>query len=233
MKIAIVDDDEMVCNDLIRYINAFNVKYDFDFQSESFLSCEQIYPKILNGNHYDLILLDIEFPGMNGTEFGRLLRGKLRKYDTQIIFISAVKDYAMDLFKICPIDFLIKPIKQDDLQNCLLSFITHYRKIDGFLDYVYENTKHRIKVRDVLYLKSQGKRVEIHSETCEAFSVYGKIIDLITDHEDTFICIARGLYVNTYHIIDVTTKQIKLKNGEVLCISRSKQNIVRDRLAEL
>ncbi len=50
--------------------------------------------------------LDIEFPEMKGTEFGLQLRRQMKNYDTQIVFISTIRDYAMELFKIRPIAFL-------------------------------------------------------------------------------------------------------------------------------
>ena len=76
-----------------------------------------------------MIFLDIEFPGMNGIELGKLLRMKMKNYDTQIIFISAVKDYAMDLFPVRPIDFLIKPITEETLRSCLLTYMAYFESL--------------------------------------------------------------------------------------------------------
>ena len=74
IKIAVVDDDEFICKEIVRLISKFNICYDFDFRPEYYCSCEEIYNSIIKGFNYDLIFLDIEFPEMNGTEFGKLLR---------------------------------------------------------------------------------------------------------------------------------------------------------------
>lgn len=232
IKIAVVDDDELTCKEIVRLISKFNVCYDFDFRSEYYCSCEEIYNSIVGGCNYDLIFLDIEFSGMNGTEFGKIIRMKMKNYDTQIIFISAVKDYAMELFKIRPIEFLVKPITEEMLRLCILSYMTHFENSNGFLEYTLENTKHRIKIREVLYLESNKKKTEFHTRNA-AFSVYGKAVDIIGDHKNEFICISRGVYVNIQHIVEATTKEVYLTDNSKLYISRGCQNTVRDRLSEI
>lgn len=192
----------------------------------------RIYRKLTAGMEYDLIFLDIEFPEMKGIDFGNLLRRKLKNYDTQIVFISSIKDYAMDLFQSRPIEFLIKPITYERFSSCMLTYMTHYENSNGFLEYTMDNIKHRIRVREVLYLESYGKKVEFHT-TRGDFMTYGKITDIIADYTDKFVCIARGIYVNVQHIIEATPKEILLTNNRTLRISRGCQNAVRDRLSEI
>lgn len=232
IKIAVVDDDEIICKEIVRLISKFNICYDFDFRSEYYCSCEEIYNNIVNGCNYDLIFLDIEFSGMNGTEFGKILRMKMKNYDTQIIFISSIKDYAMELFKIRPIEFLVKPITEETLRSCMLTYMTHYENSNGFLEYTLENIKHRIRIREVLYLESNRKKTEFHTRS-SIFSVYGKAVDIIGDNKNKFICISRGVYVNIQHIIEATTKEVHLTDNSKLYISRGCQDTVRDRLSEI
>lgn len=232
IKIALVDDDKLLHKEMEEHFSRFQIAYDFDFNVEFFLSCEEIYRKLTAGMEYDLIFLDIEFPEMKGTDFGNLLRRKLKNYDTQIVFISSIKEYAMDLFQARPIEFLIKPITYEKFSACMLSYMTHYENSNGFLEYTMENIKHRIRVREVIYLESQGKKVEFHTNK-GYFMTYGKVVDIIADYADKFVCISRGIYVNVQHIIEATPKEILLTNNCSLRISRGCQNAVRDRLSEI
>lgn len=232
IKIALVDDDKLLHKEMEEHFNRFQIAYDFDFSVDFFLSCEEIYHKLIEGMEYELIFLDIEFPEMKGTDFGKLLRRKLKNYDTQIVFISSVKEYAMDLFQTRPIEFLIKPIAYEKFSACMLTYMTHYENSNGFLEYTMENIKHRIRIREVLYLESHGKKVEFHTKRRD-FMTYGKTTDIIADYTDKFICIARGIYVNVQHIIEATPKEILLTNNHTLRISRGCQSAVRDRLSEI
>jgi DNA-binding LytR/AlgR family response regulator len=169
---------------------------------------------------------------MKGTEFGLQLRRQMKNYDTQIVFISTIRDYAMELFKIRPIAFLIKPITYEDLCKCLQDYMLDYSNSDSFLEYISENTKHKIKLKEVSYLESNGKKVIFHTKT-EEFAVNGKISSIIEGNGSKFLCISRGVYVNIKHIIKATSKEVTLEDGTSLFISRGQQSIVRDRLSEL
>ncbi len=232
LRIAVIDDDKTLLCDMHKLFDRFIIAYDFDFTVEYFSSCEDIYAKFKAGEKYDLLFLDIEFPEMKGTEFGLQLRRQMKNYDTQIVFISTIRDYAMELFKIRPIAFLIKPITYEDLCKCLQDYMLDYSNSDSFLEYISENTKHKIKLKEVLYLESNGKKVIFHTKT-EEFAVNGKISSIIEGNGSKFLCISRGVYVNIKHIIKATSKEVTLEDGTSLFISRGQQSIVRDRLSEL
>ena len=215
LRIAVIDDDKTLLCDMHKLFDRFIIAYDFDFIVEYFSSCEDIYVKFKAGEKYDLLFLDIEFPEMKGTEFGLQLRRQMKNYDTQIVFISTIRDYAMELFKIRPIAFLIKPITYEDLCKCLQDYMLDYSNSDSFLEYISENTKHKIKLKEVLYLESNGKKVIFHTKT-EEFAVNGKISSIIEGNGSKFLCISRGVYVNIKHIIKATSKEVTLEDGTVL-----------------
>lgn len=58
---------------------------------------------------FDLCILDIEMPGMDGLSVAGLLSGK------PIIFTTAYKEYAATAFELNAIDYLVKPLKKDRL----------------------------------------------------------------------------------------------------------------------
>src|SRR5690349_13203165 len=60
----------------------------------------------LNSNPVDLLLLDIEMPGMTGLE----LIKKMGNKRPLIIFTTAKSDYAVEAFELNVIDYLVKPI---------------------------------------------------------------------------------------------------------------------------
>jgi len=57
---------------------------------------------------FDLCILDIEMPEMNGLQVANLLNGK------PVIFTTAYKEYASEAFDINAIDYVSKPIKKND-----------------------------------------------------------------------------------------------------------------------
>lgn len=63
---------------------------------------------------FDLCILDIEMPEMNGLQIARLLHGK------PVIFTTAYKEYAADAFDLNAIDYVRKPVSLDRLQQAVV-----------------------------------------------------------------------------------------------------------------
>ncbi|HEX4938225.1 MAG TPA: response regulator, partial [Candidatus Kapabacteria bacterium] len=67
--------------------------------------------------HPDLILLDIRMPGMDGLKAA----SRLSESDNPpaIVFCTAYDEHAIAAFKVNAIDYLLKPVRQEDLEKAL------------------------------------------------------------------------------------------------------------------
>lgn len=85
---------------------------------------------------FDLILLDVQMPGMDGFEVAELLRGKNESKDIPIIFITAIskeQKYIHRGYEVGAQNYLFKPIDPDVLRH----------KVQVALDY----SRYRKKMR--------------------------------------------------------------------------------------
>ncbi|MDB4539264.1 LytTR family DNA-binding domain-containing protein [Saprospiraceae bacterium] len=71
--------------------------------------------QFLNENTVDVVFLDIEMPEMNGFDFIK----SFSKVNFHVIFTTAYDEYAIDAFKISAIDYLLKPIDEDEIRTAL------------------------------------------------------------------------------------------------------------------
>lgn len=62
---------------------------------------------------YDLLITDIEMPGMNGLQVADALKGKA------VIFTTAYKNFAVDAFDRDAVDYVVKPVKPERLQQAV------------------------------------------------------------------------------------------------------------------
>lgn len=60
----------------------------------------------------DVIFLDIEMPQLNGFD----LLERLGKHESDVIFTTAYNQFAIKAFKVCALDYLLKPIDPEDLK---------------------------------------------------------------------------------------------------------------------
>ena len=62
---------------------------------------------------FDLLISDIEMPGMNGLQVADVIKGK------SIIFTTAYKNFAVDAFDKDAVDYVVKPVKLDRLKHAV------------------------------------------------------------------------------------------------------------------
>ena len=122
---------------------------------------------VLNSSQVDILLLDIEMPGMTGLD----LIKKLGNTKPLIIFTTAKKDYAVEAFELNVIDYLIKPIalprlKQaiDKAQEALDSNKQEVKVEEQAFVFVKDNgVLKRIAIDDILFLEAMGDYVKVHT----------------------------------------------------------------------
>jgi len=121
-KILIVDSDYSVRSSVSEYL----LKYDYEVASVS--SGEDCLRK-LRKDVFDLILLDVKFPGMDGIE--TLVRIKERNPETAVIMVSAVGalETAVEAIKKGAYHYLTKPCNQEELL-LLVRKALHSQEVD-------------------------------------------------------------------------------------------------------
>ena len=90
-----------------------------------------------------LLFLDIQMPLMSGFEFLKKLPG----IQTSIIFTTAHDEYAIDAIRLSALDYLLKPIDAEELQNAFKRFVEKERNSPA-IDSLYNNLLYNLHVKD-------------------------------------------------------------------------------------
>jgi two-component system, LytTR family, response regulator len=70
---------------------------------------------LVQRDDFDLVLLDVDMPGMNGIEVARALPEPA----PQIVFLTAHSEHALSAFNVGAVDYLVKPLESERLQKTL------------------------------------------------------------------------------------------------------------------
>ena len=100
---------------------------------------------------FDLLISDIEMPGIDGLHLAEMLQDKL------IIFCTAYKDYAAEAFNIDAVDYITKPVKLERLQKAISKAFERFQKPDSTKKFMQLNTdrgKTLLYFNQILYIKT-------------------------------------------------------------------------------
>jgi DNA-binding LytR/AlgR family response regulator len=114
MKIVIIEDEEFAARRLQGMIQNFDGSVQVLATLESVADAVEWFR---SNPEPDLIFLDIHLEdGLGFTIFEKV------QVTTPIIFTTAFDEYAIKAFKLKSIDYLLKPITQEDLNNAILKY---------------------------------------------------------------------------------------------------------------
>jgi len=105
LNIAICDDEQIICNDILTRLHKINPTFLVDI----FNSGEKL---LLTDLKYDIIFLDIEMSGMNGMDVAEKIMQRNKKI--YIIFLTSHSEFMQNAFKVRAFRFLTKPICEAD-----------------------------------------------------------------------------------------------------------------------
>src|ERR1700730_19235439 len=120
---------------------------------------------LIQAQTVDLLLLDIEMPGMTGLELTKNLQHKR----PVIIFITSKREYAADAFDLNVVDYIIKPVTSsrfiqaiDKAREMLESSREEVKlKEDEFIFIRDSNIVSRMKLDNILYAEAMGDYVKL------------------------------------------------------------------------
>ena len=69
--------------------------------------------KVVEQNNPDVVMLDIQMPGLTGFEVARRLLDS--GFDSQLVFVTAFDKHAIEAFEINAVDYLLKPVEAERL----------------------------------------------------------------------------------------------------------------------
>lgn len=234
LRIGICDDDEQFTIQLERHVLAYAKRKGVHVETQTFLSPDKLFSNIDEDGLFDILFLDIELDDITGIDVGNRLRSDLKNEIMQIVFISANDEYALQLFNIRPMNFLVKPITYDKVSFIMDEYDRLFPASNRYFTYNIRKKKCRISFNCILYFQSQGKKVQmVTQDGTEEF--YGKLSDVVLQlNEQVFCVVHKSFVVNLHYVIQHKSDSVIMANKVEIPISQSmKQNVTEKLLRDI
>jgi two-component system response regulator AlgR len=192
----------------------------------------------------DVVLLDVRMPEMDGIELAQHLMRLERP--PAIVFATAYDDYAIRAFEVNAVDYLLKPIRLERLQEALARASSLPPRPDALrglargprahLSAQERGRIHLIPIADVIYLKAELKYVSVRTAERE-YLIEESLIRLEQEYGERFVRVHRNCLVARAGVRGFERSEVDGEAGwevvlngvdERIAVSRRQQHVVRE-----
>jgi DNA-binding LytR/AlgR family response regulator len=221
--IAIVEDDPVSKQKLQEYLDRYQTDRGVTFEISCFVDGLEIaedYRPI-----YNIILMDIEMPGLNGMDTAR----RIRELDETVIliFITNMAKYAIRGYEVGALDFMLKPVSYFafslKLDKALMQLRT--REQTSILISTEEGMR-KILTGEITYFEVRDHRLSIHTTT-GVYTVLGSLADMEKRLDGQgFVRCNKGYLVNLRHVTLIKANSVLIGGDELLISRRRKESFL-------
>lgn len=231
LKTAICDDNEVVCFEIETHILDYAKRNALDISVEFYFSGERLIRDLNDSVYYDLIFLDIQLnqAGLDGIETGSEIRNKLHLYSLEIVYISSFSQYAMELFKIQPMDFLLKPIEAAKMNKILDQFIKQEHISSKKFKYKIGREEYKIPLKEIVFFKSDRREMELYTANGDIRKFYSSMAEVMEKSEflnGSFFSPHKSYIVNYFHVMEFHHEYLSVTNNHKIPISQNKRKFL-------
>ena len=170
MKILVVDDETLARDYLVSLVGKLDGAWEVAGEAANGREAVERCRK----GPVDLVLMDIQMPGMDGLEAAR--RIARMPVPPAVIFTTAYPEHALPAFEVNGAGYLLKPIRQEKLQEALEKATRVTRPLLGreevkpepWITARFRGNLERIPFSSIYYFRAENKYVVVRHEGGEA-----------------------------------------------------------------
>lgn len=229
IRIAIVEDDKAFMNRIKKYIDTYVMENDVEIDVSCFSDGSELvsdYEPV-----YDILLMDIEMPRMNGMDAAKVVR---RTDDRVIIiFITNMAQYAINGYEVGALDYVLKPVKYFPFSMKLTKAVSSIRESEAVSLLVpYETGVRKVMSDDIIYAEIRDHWLHIITKSQE-YKMLGTLKEFANKFEEKhFTCCNHCFCINLKYVTSLEKETVELDGRYELKVSRSRKKQLKQALLD-
>ena len=154
LKTVIVDDEPLARQGISNYI----MRHESLSLAGAYGSPKE-FGQAWSATLPDLLLLDIEMPGMTGIEYLQQAKSRI-----PTVFITAYPQFALDGYQLDVLDYLLKPVTYEKFCRAIAKVLDYTQRSEQDARNLWVksgNTLEKIKIEDILFVRSLQNYIQI------------------------------------------------------------------------
>lgn len=225
LTLAICDDDarclEQTCELLRSYLKS---RPHLSGALFPFSAGADLLEQVERQSGFDLYLLDVLMPEVNGIETGRRLRGL--GGGGEIIYLSTSDEYAVESYDVRAFHYLLKPLDADRLFGVLDDAIEKLGQRRASVTVIHTTDgPRRVMLESIRYAERAGRRIRYHctNGTFESQSIRTPFREALAPLlSDPRFCLCGASYVLSFqHVTGVSGRTALFDDGSTVDLPQS------------
>ena len=216
-RILIVEDTPSEADALRAHLARYGAEHDVQLKADVIGSALDF---VARRPQADLILMDIDMPGMTGMEAAEALRE--RDAETPLIFVTNLAQYAVHGYAVDALDFIVKPVSYDDFRLRMDRAMRQMRRReDATITLPTAEGVRVVALRDIVYVDILRHDLFYHVDGLAGpLRLRGSIKAAADELGGDFVRISSACLANMRHVRLIRQNSVVLSNGDELYFSR-------------
>ena len=221
LHIAVCDDDTVILSKVDALARVFFRTHCVDCKIQTYQSSENLLYDLQDGINCDLLLLDIEMPGIDGMDLAKVIQDTMPA--AKIIFITSHLEYAITAYEFSVFRYIPKTVIEEKLPPALEDYYKLYRlERNEFYTVEIKNHVEQLPYREILYILKDGKYAVFYLMGGKTQSVRKTLAQVFEEINKEYFCFAdRGCIVNLANVVGLDDTGILLLDDQHIIISKA------------
>lgn len=226
IRVALVEDDAGYRRQLEEYLARYQQENDEPIQIRSFSDGDEIVDNYTAS--YDIILMDIEMPVLNGMSAAERIRQK--DEEVVIIFITNMPQFVMQGYKVDALDYVLKPVSYFSFSQRIARAVSRMRRRqEKFRMVSVRSGMQKLRISQIMWVEVQNHDLVYHTRTGD---IQNK--ETLADVEESlndpaFFRCSKSSLVNLEYVDGISGSDV-LVAGKSVQVSRARKKALMDAL---
>ncbi len=226
MRVAIVDDERTFAEQVRELAEACLGEQEEDYEVKTYELPTELLWDLQEGEYFDVYLLDVEMPGMDGLALANQIRQRYEK--PYIIFVTAHMQYSIKGYEYGVFRYITKDALRENLPVALWTIAGKLRTRQEKY-YVLEQYSRIRKLfyDDIYFMRKEGKYTYFRTRDgeCRDRKPLSQVLRELDGEE--FVCVDKSCAVNLKHVMQLEGSNIVMRGGEQLPVSEPRARQVK------
>ena len=223
LHVAVCDDERTALQELAEEVRRWAEAEGEACSVETFASADAFWFVWEERKDLEVLLLDIEMPGMDGMELARRLRQAGEPIG--IIFVTGNPDFALEGYDLEAVSYVMKPVRRERLHAALSRATERMARRAAVLLPHYGGELERLYIADICCLESDGHASIVwKKDGTKLVSKMGtqQLEQELENCSDAFFKPHRSYFINLAHVERIGKKDVRMGNQLLVPIARGK-----------